>query len=161
VDERQIGLALTLKELGVSSDISGFNSRLILQKTVYLLEEAGIRLGYSFSWYLRGPYSPGLTRDLYDLNASSEDIADWELDRDSTAVAQRLRGLIEGAPGEDLATRARRLELSASVRYLACRNRLNPANPVKATEQLAHNGKHFQESEVADAIRRLQEAGLL
>lgn len=161
MDERQIGLALTLKELGVSSDVSGFNSRLILQKTVYLLEEAGIRLGYSFNWYLRGPYSPGLTRDLYDLNASSEDVADWELDKDSTAVAQRIRGLIEGAPGENPATKARRLELFASVRYLASRNRLNPANPVEATQHLAHNGKHFPEPEVADAIQSLQEAGLL
>ena len=45
VDERQIGLTLALSELGVSSDVSEFSSRLILQKTVYLIEEAGIKLG--------------------------------------------------------------------------------------------------------------------
>jgi len=46
---------------------SNFNSRLILQKTVYLMQEFGLNIGYSFSWYLRGPYSPNLTRDTYGL----------------------------------------------------------------------------------------------
>lgn len=44
-----------------------FNSRLILQKTVYLMQEFGLNRGYYFSWYIHGPYSPALTRELYDL----------------------------------------------------------------------------------------------
>jgi hypothetical protein len=46
---------------------SNFNYRLILQKTVYLMQQFGLNIGYSFSWYLRGPYSPTLTRDTYEL----------------------------------------------------------------------------------------------
>ncbi len=44
-----------------------FERRLITQKTIYLLQAFGLYLGYSFNWYLRGPYSPGLTRDAYSL----------------------------------------------------------------------------------------------
>jgi hypothetical protein len=46
---------------------SDFNDRLILQKTVYLMEQFGLNIGYHFSWYLRGPYSPSLARDAYTV----------------------------------------------------------------------------------------------
>lgn len=44
---------------------SDFNARMILQKTVYLLQSFGLYLGYPYSWYLRGPYSPNLAKDAY------------------------------------------------------------------------------------------------
>lgn len=44
-----------------------FGGRLAFQKTVYLLQAFGIYLGYRFNWYLRGPYSPSLTRDGFGL----------------------------------------------------------------------------------------------
>lgn len=46
---------------------SDFNARLILQKTIYLMKQFGPNIGYHFGWYLRGPYSPSLTRDAYTL----------------------------------------------------------------------------------------------
>lgn len=161
MDERQIGLALSLKEVGVNSDVSGFDSRLILQKTVYLLEEAGIRLGYSFTWYIRGPYSPGLTRDLYELASNKEDVAGWVLDSHSKALAERLRPLfVTAAKGESGAT-AKHLELLASVHYLATRRRLNINDAEEATTQLAQKGKLFSEEEVSEAIYGLRQVQLL
>jgi len=53
---------------------SDFNARLILQKTIYLLEEFGLNIGYYFSWYLRGPYSPALARDAYAVAKSYSDV---------------------------------------------------------------------------------------
>lgn len=44
-----------------------FDERLILQKTVYLMQEFGLFIGYNYSWYLRGPYSPSLSKDAYNL----------------------------------------------------------------------------------------------
>lgn len=46
---------------------SNFNERLILQKVIYLMQESNLSLGYSYNWYLRGPYSPSLTKDAYEL----------------------------------------------------------------------------------------------
>lgn len=53
---------------------SDFNHRLILQKTIYLMQEFGLNIGYFYSWYIRGPYSPALTRDAYEVAKRFEDI---------------------------------------------------------------------------------------
>jgi len=44
-----------------------FDKRLILQKTVYLLQAFGLNIGYRYSWYLRGPYSPELAHTAYSV----------------------------------------------------------------------------------------------
>ena len=55
-----------LKELGKKPRVDEFKDKLVIQKTVCLLELSGIKLGYTFSLYVRGPYSPGLTKDMYN-----------------------------------------------------------------------------------------------
>ena len=72
MDRQQIGLKLTLDALGQDLDLADFNRRLVLQKTVYLVQAAKVDLGYTFRWYLRGPYSPGLTRDAFSLRGCLE-----------------------------------------------------------------------------------------
>ena len=44
-----------------------FISRLRLQKYVYLAKFFDIDLGYKYNLYLRGPYSPTLAEDYYNL----------------------------------------------------------------------------------------------
>jgi len=63
--DRLSRLIVCLKELGVAPKASSFESRLIIQKATLLLQLMGVELGYPFSLYIRGPYSPELTRDLY------------------------------------------------------------------------------------------------
>lgn len=58
-----VGLLNRLGKYGVGS----FRARLVLQKTIYLLQAFGIYLGYQFRWYLRGPYSTELTKDAFGL----------------------------------------------------------------------------------------------
>ena len=55
VDQQQIGLKLTWDALGLPDQLDSFAARLSLQKAIYLVQEAGVQLGYSFHWYLRGP----------------------------------------------------------------------------------------------------------
>ncbi len=61
-------LAGLLRRVG-DYNLQTFGDRLILQKTVYLLQAFGIYLGYQFNWYLRGPYSPQLTKDAFSVEA--------------------------------------------------------------------------------------------
>jgi uncharacterized protein YwgA len=61
-------LAGLLRRLGEYS-VETFKNRLVLQKTVYLLQAFGIYLGYQFHWYLRGPYSTQLTKDVFSLES--------------------------------------------------------------------------------------------
>jgi len=75
--DRKDALGGLLKRIGSfepSVFQSGFNSRLVLQKTVYLLEQFGLNIGYYFNWYLRGPYSPSLARDAYALVKSYPEV---------------------------------------------------------------------------------------
>lgn len=62
-------VAACFNEAGFDFNITHFDHRLIAQKVVYLLEELGVRLGYksTFSFYLRGTYSPTLTKDLFSM----------------------------------------------------------------------------------------------
>jgi hypothetical protein len=52
------------------------------------------------AWYLRGPYSPGLTRDAFAVvaavNQGLNDSEGWDLDPASTERLQRLRPLLPG-----------------------------------------------------------------
>ena len=53
--------------------ISLFADRLILQKTVYLMQSFGLPLHYRFSWYFHGPYCPALTKQLYEIGEINEE----------------------------------------------------------------------------------------
>ena len=55
-----------LKRLG-SGGINTFSERLHSQKTQYLAQTFAISPAYTFNLYIRGPYSPDLARDLFEL----------------------------------------------------------------------------------------------
>ena len=55
---------LIFKQLHVKK--TDFSERLICQKKIYLLQELGTDLGYMYNWYVKGPYSPVLTNDIYE-----------------------------------------------------------------------------------------------
>lgn len=64
---RLVWLWLTLDEFDRSPEFENLNDRIELQKLVYLAQEATEASVYSFTPYIRGPYSRSLTRDLYGL----------------------------------------------------------------------------------------------
>lgn len=61
------GLLKRIENFSPSAFLASFSARLIFQKTIYLLQAFGLYFGYRFSWYIRGPYSPALTREGYGL----------------------------------------------------------------------------------------------
>jgi uncharacterized protein YwgA len=66
-----------LRRLG-TFDMSTFKGRLILQKTVYLMQSMGIFLGYRFNWYVYGPYSPELARHGFELAQRFHEVGPYE-----------------------------------------------------------------------------------
>ena len=52
-------------KLGLDAKIDSFDSRIKLQKLVYLSDSFGIPLGFGFTWYVYGPYSPQLTKIMF------------------------------------------------------------------------------------------------
>jgi uncharacterized protein YwgA len=57
---------IDVEKLKDESD-AGFENRLKLQKYIFIARYFGLDMGYSFSLYIHGPYSPDLARDYYAL----------------------------------------------------------------------------------------------
>ncbi len=117
----QINLKLFLDALGISSEISTLEDRKRVQKAVYIGQEAGVDLGYSYGWYLLGPYSPELTQDYFTLNddmmTGDEDYSRYKLVGPLLNKLDNVKSLMEvpqkvNLPQEDW------LELVASIMYL-------------------------------------------
>jgi hypothetical protein len=98
MDARQVALKVTLDQLGEPSDIAGVDNRLRIQKAVYLAQAAGINLGYPYSWYVKGPYSPALTHDYYQLDealrAGDQSHAGKVLNPALSAAIPRIRRIL-------------------------------------------------------------------
>lgn len=164
MDRRQILLAKSLEATQIPLRVSSFDERLILQKSVYLLQSAGVQFGYRFRWYLKGPYSPDMTADAFGIanagDSGTAELRGWKLDDVSAAIGHRLHPLLCRAD-ESSAEQARRLELLASALFLFKTRQVSPEDTVRTVDILARNGKHFSATEVAQAVAEMESHGLL
>jgi hypothetical protein len=163
MDRQQIALKLAADGLGLDFKIGSFRDRLILQKAIYLVQAAGVHLGYYYQWYLHGPYSPSLTRDEYAVATNCaqglDDSKGWTLDKQSRGRLEGLRGLVKL---KNRAHLARKLELLASVHFLITRQQVaRPDDDQQIADVLKRFGKDFDDKAVAEARRELSEHGLL
>jgi uncharacterized protein YwgA len=113
MDNRAIALKLILDELDTNT-ISTVEQRMEVQKAVYLTQAVGIHLGYSYGWYVRGPYSPALTRDYYNLSDAAP--ANASLQAAAQAKLEQVKRIMN-TPIDGL-RRPQKLELLASLHYL-------------------------------------------
>ena len=125
-------LAVLLDRLGrmPGPDFAGtFDQRLILQKTVYLLDAALRKheldgLDYQFRWYVRGPYSSTAADDLFAIAGQRERALLTQglaLSPAGEEAVGDVRELLPVPEDVDL-SEARWLELLASLHYLASRS---------------------------------------
>lgn len=162
MNSQQIGTKLTLDALGIPLSLDTFDKRLIVQKAIYLAKAAGQDCGHFFRWYLRGPYSAELTRDVFSIEAEISDgddeSAEWMLD---AGLARRLRQIKQLIPADDTAAAARKLELLASVHFLVDRRQVPDADTEAIVQLLRRYGKDFSQSDVEAALRELRTNDLL
>ncbi len=161
MDTRLIVLELVLKELDIGLNIDTLEDRIRLQKAVYITQEAGVPLGHRFSWYVRGPYSPGLARDYYYLQLASEDELDPNHGRSlRQQVKETLEGLrpIMSASNEVPLEQPDWLELVSSIHYL--HKTVGTSNPEEARTKL-HQLKPRLSPYIPQAERALWQIGLL
>lgn len=70
-----------------------FSDRLLMQKTVYLLQCLGVPIGeYSFSWYKHGPYSQELQDDMYYENGHNRP-NDFKISEEYKKTIEELKEL--------------------------------------------------------------------
>ena len=143
-----------LRHLG-TFDITTFKGRLVLQKTVYLLQAMGIFLGYRFSWYLYGPYSPDLARHGFELESTYRRLGKYEF---STAAQKQLFKdfvkFLGNRRGEPIW-----LEAVASIHFLRA---LYPSQTKEEiVKRVIEKQSYFNHSICNEAWKSLDEAGLL
>ncbi|HEY7307853.1 MAG TPA: hypothetical protein VH643_00700 [Gemmataceae bacterium] len=161
MDRQQIGLKLTLDTLGVPARVNSFSNRLVLQKAVYLAQAAGVQLGYQYNWYLRGPYSPALTRDAFaivaELDQGANDSEGWNLDPTSKQRLSQMKKILEGLQDSEL---PKKLELLASVHFLLQTRTLGNKDVAELRAVLSRYGKNFSEEDIQQAVVELTQHGL-
>jgi uncharacterized protein YwgA len=162
MDRQQIGVKLSADGLGLPFKITTFEDRLIMQKAVYLVQAAGVNLGYFYHWYLHGPYSSSLTKDEFaiamGISADLDESKGWKLDDASSKRLNRIRSLFSETKRDKL---AKKLELLASVHFLIDHKQVTGANTKQITETLKRFKKDFSEVDVKKALGELNTYGLL
>jgi uncharacterized protein YwgA len=162
MDRQQIGVKLTIDGLGLDFKINSFQDRLIMQKSVYLAQAAGVNLGYFYHWYLYGPYSPSLTRDEFaiamDISDGTDESEGWKLDETSSHRLEEIQSIFSEPDRDKL---ARKLELLASAHFLIDRKQVSKVDTSRITATLKKFNKDFHEEDVKGAIEELQHYGFL
>ena len=148
-------VAVYLKNLGIDASLGSFSERVRVQKVVYMLKQFGADLGFGFTWYLRGPYSPSLTKTLF--NPTTDDIqAQRGLNAKELKIANDMRNFL----GSDFYS-AERMELVASLVYLI---KHGPDNdlPSKAriVKFLMDEKPQYSTDEIEQVWRRIVVSGI-
>lgn len=104
---------------GIVKRISNFSNETLedrkqFQKTIYLLQAAGIDLGYDFNWYVHGPYSPDLAKVGYKLAEMYEDVTPTKFS--DPEYETRFEEFLEFI--EPIKNDVQRLEAAASLHWL-------------------------------------------
>lgn len=131
MDRTLTNLSRVLSELEVGDSINTLDERVTVQKAVYLAQVIGVNLGYQYSWYIMGPYSPDLAKDYYTLHeyphSERKEIAQRALRDPFASALTKIKEVMSIPQGVTL-TRRQWLELLASVHYLRKFGKLDEAN---------------------------------
>jgi uncharacterized protein YwgA len=147
-------LFASLKEVGISPKMETFSERKRVQKMVYLLDKVfHLNFGYSYNWYLYGPYSPELTRIIFDvIEKEHEDIAEpIELSREDKEKIRRLKLFLN----DDIESNDT-LELLVSLHYLLKCWPKSDSKVEDAVDFLKSKKPYFSDEEISNALTRLQ-----
>lgn len=155
----QINLKLVLNGLGITSEITTLEDRKRVQKAIYIGQEAGVDLGYSYGWYLLGPYSPELTKEYFTLNneikSGDEDYQSYQLVEPLSSILENIKSLIEVPHNVNL-SQEDWLELVASIVYL-----MKEKNDKNDTENILCQEKSSLMNYFDDAFSLSEEHGLI
>lgn len=163
MDMRQVAAALVLKQLGIALKLDQFNDRLVIQKALYLAQASDVKLGYFFSWYIRGPYCSTVAKDLFAALENPTrvklELSKYALDAESNNRLISLRPLLKSSLPN--LSQPMWLELLASVHYLLSTKPQREPNEKEFSDELKGLGKNFSPPQVKCALVELTKHGLI
>ena len=135
--------------------LTSFDARLVFQKTIYLLQAFGLFLGFKFSWYISGPYSPTVAHYGYQLAKMNKELPLVRFTR--VKSERRFKKFLDflGSRKNDREW----LEIIASIHLL---RKLYPRRSKNEILQLVANKQpHFSIQKCKEAWDHLREYGLV
>ncbi|MCX6778409.1 MAG: hypothetical protein NT157_06020 [Candidatus Micrarchaeota archaeon] len=142
--ERLEKIIACFKEVKFEPKLDDFQDKLVIQKAVCLLQLMGMKTGYSFSLYVRGPYSPELTKDLYSHREAIEKLrSGCSL---STNEQQKVLKVYELSDNFD----PKLLEIMATYSFIRKQLGMNGKDSVIHLKKL----KPFPEAQIAVGVSR-------
>lgn len=142
----------TLRILNSLCDVSldKFNDRLRLQKLGYLSQVLGASGGFTFSWYLRGPYSSTLTKTLYGAEEVGLLGKKQTLKDEEKKIVTNLKKLL----GNKLDS-PHLLELYASVWYLLPKRNVSKEDKQYVLDTFENEKPDFSKNDVKKCIENI------
>ena len=137
-----------LNALGLKPKLDSFKDKLVIQKVIYLIQKKGLDLGFSYGIYIRGPYSQGLTKELYANRRKVE-----ELDSNSVLSGEEKKVIEEIKALFDL-NKPSVLEIAATFEYFQADARLNE---FEALIRLKDLKPFYSETEVAIGVSKAKQ----
>jgi uncharacterized protein YwgA len=134
--------------------VKSFSDRLLLQKTVYLMQEFGVPLDYRFTWYFHGPYCPSLTKQFYEIGEINErfEIRKFKDQQCEDNFKKLLTFLGDRKKDEKW------LEAIASIHYL---HKLKPKlDDERLITKFLELKPRYSKKTAQDALQKLKESGL-
>jgi len=152
MNKQKLLTCLTL--LGIKPKMDCFADRKKVQKISYWLPIFGIDVDLStndFNWYLHGPYSPELTRTLFEIVENSDANNLETLTNEEKDQIKKIKVFL----GEDIKS-VDALELLVSLNYLLqiAKNKKIPTRV--AVDALKEKKPYFKDVEIQRALRKLQ-----
>jgi uncharacterized protein YwgA len=151
-------LFASLCVLGISPTMTTFSERKRVQKLVYLLDKVfDMRFEFSYSWYLHGPYSPEVTKIVFDVIEGRQTVsADPKiLSCEDLKKIDHLKTFL----GDDLSL-TDQLELLVSLHFLVDHTKRLGLKKEEAISFLKSKKPYFTDQEINEALSRLQELGV-
>jgi len=146
---KKVGKAIAcLKALGgFRPSIGSFEDRLKIQKVIYLLGLRGVRTGFNYSLYVRGPYSPDLTQEFFRNQSDFEHLqTSTKLNSNEEAAIRELN--------EKFGMKSSLLEVAATYGYFTVHEKLDQVTALKNVKKLK---PFYSETQIVVGISRAKE----
>jgi len=155
--ERRKLVSFIIKQLRIKGEDfkKNFDTRIALQKIIYLQQARGFNLGYDYGLYIHGPYCPTLADDVY---AAIERDTKPSEGKPSEAYSQFLE-FIKRFKKEENRYDSRKLELWATTAFLHNESYLNLDQCI---DWFKKHKPHFNDNcEIQTTYRELERGGIL
>jgi len=146
--EMNIGKVIAcLKELNFRPRIDSFEHRLLIQKTVYLLQLKALKSGFEYNLYARGPYSPELTDEIYSHKNSMESLQTSEkLQAGELKAIQEFSEIFELSPSI--------LEIASTYALFAFQRKEDPITALKNVKRIK---QFYSDAQIAAGVSKAKE----